>query len=99
MNFRPGDEIEIKVTVESVHPTGGYHVREPDGSIMWLSDATLAAGRLLPRPIGVGDRVRHKTDLAWYEVVGIHGDRAHLFYEPQDFHQIAHLSDLTLDKG
>ena len=56
----------------------------------------IKVGDRFPRQIKVGDRVTHGRDAAHYEVVGTHRDRAHLFYEPQDYHRIVYLSELAL---
>jgi hypothetical protein len=45
--------------------------------------------------IKIGDFVRAPRDGARYEVVGINRGMAHLFYEPQNYHRLIPLSDLT----
>jgi len=82
--FCVGDEIELRVRVKSVAGDDAYRayvVRDGEtvGGYIVLSEGALSAGRLIPRPIKVGDRVRVKgTSRGPLTVIAIDGADAWL---------------------
>lgn len=105
MTFRPGDEIVIKVKVEAIAENSSSYVGvtvEGGHSRVWILPEDLKRGRLLPRPIRVGNRVKWGASGGHGTVVYMRGewavvDQAILASAPIDRPCAVLLSNLTLD--
>ncbi len=94
--FRVGDEIELRVRVREVLPSNMVHVAVLGNHVEytphWMDAKELAAGRFIPRPIKVGDRVSMGCGVA--RVVGLDGERAWIKWDGDGSYSTRHTADL-----